>query len=90
LRGRVFGSLLGLLDCTGLRIGQALGLDDKDVGWSAGVLTVRHAKYGHARLIPGQSSTLEALHGGCWGRAKIRTIQAPQSNDWRMGTRRTF
>lgn len=61
LRGRVFCTLLGLLDCTGLRIGEALGLDDKDVDWSAGVLTVRRAKYGHARLIPVQSSTLEAL-----------------------------
>jgi integrase len=61
LRGRVFCTLLGLLDCTGLRIGEALGLNDQDVDWSAGVLTVRHAKYGHARLIPVQPSTLEAL-----------------------------
>ena len=61
LRGRVFCTLLGLLDCTGLRIGEALGLGDKDVDWSAGVLTIRHAKYGHARLIPVHSSTLEAL-----------------------------
>jgi integrase len=61
LRGWVFCTLLGLLDCTGLRIGEALGLGDKDVDWSAGVLTIRHAKYGHARLIPVHSSTLEAL-----------------------------
>jgi integrase len=61
LRGWTFCTLLGLLDCTGLRIGEALGLGDKDIDWSAGVLTIRHAKYGHARLIPVQSSTLEAL-----------------------------
>jgi integrase len=61
LRGRVFCTLLGLLDCTGLRIGEALGLNDQDVDWSAGVLTIRHAKHGHARLIPIQSSTVEAL-----------------------------
>jgi integrase len=61
LRGRVFCALLGLLDCTGLRIGEALGLTDQDVDWAAGVLTVRHAKYGHARIIPVQASTLEAL-----------------------------
>ena len=36
-------------------------LADQDVDWSAGVLTIRHAKHGHTRLIPVQSSTLEAL-----------------------------
>jgi integrase/recombinase XerC len=61
LRGSTFCTLLGLLDCTGLRIGEALGLSDRDIDWSTAVLTIRHAKYGHARLIPVQSSTLEAL-----------------------------
>jgi integrase len=61
LRGWTFCTLLGLLDCTGLRIGEALALTNPDVDWSAGVLTVTQAKYGHARLIPVQSSTLEAL-----------------------------
>jgi integrase len=61
LRGWTFRTLLGLLDCTGLRIGEALGLTGHDIDWSAGVLTIRHAKYGRARLIPVQSSALEAL-----------------------------
>lgn len=63
LRGETFRTLLGLLDCTGLRIGEALGLCGTDVDWSAGVLTIRQAKYGHARLIPVQTSTLEMLRG---------------------------
>jgi integrase len=61
LRGWTFCTLLGLLDCTGLRISEALALSDNDVDWSAGVLTIRHAKYGHARLIPLTGCTLEAL-----------------------------
>jgi integrase len=61
LRGRTFCTLLGLLDCTGLRIGEALGLGDQDIDWSTGVLTIRHAKYRRVRLIPVQSSTLQAL-----------------------------
>ncbi len=61
LRGETFVTLLGLLDCTGLRIGEALGLRGQDIDWAAGVLTIRHAKYGHARLIPVQTSTLEML-----------------------------
>jgi integrase len=52
---------MGLLDCTGLRIGEALRLSDQDIDWSAGVLTIRHAKNGHQRLIPVQPSTLQAL-----------------------------
>lgn len=61
LRGETFRALLGLLDCTGLRIGEALSLCGQDIDWSAGILTIRHAKYGHARLIPVQTSTLEML-----------------------------
>ncbi len=61
LRGQTLGALLGLLDCTGLRLGEALGLADQDIDWAAGVLTIRHAKGGHTRLIPVQPSTTEAL-----------------------------
>ena len=61
LRGWTFRTLVGLLDSTGLRIGEALGLEDQDIDWSTGVLTIRHAKYGHARLIPVHPSTLQAL-----------------------------
>jgi integrase len=53
--------VVGLLDCTGLRIGEALALTDHDIDWSAGILTVRYAKGGHQRLVPVQSSTLRAL-----------------------------
>lgn len=61
LRGQTLGALFGLLDCTGLRLGEALGLADPDIDWAAGVLTIRHAKGGHTRLIPVQPSTVEAL-----------------------------
>jgi integrase len=61
LRGSTFCTLLGLLDCTGLRIGEALGLTNQVIDWSAGVLTITQGKCGHVRLIPVQTSTLEAL-----------------------------
>lgn len=61
LRGWTFCALVGLLACTGLRIGEALGLCDQDINWSGGILTIRHAKNGHQRLVPVQSSTLEGL-----------------------------
>ena len=55
-------TLLGLLACTGMRIGEALGLADSDLDWGTGVLTIRHAKYGHARLVPLAPCALAALH----------------------------
>jgi integrase len=42
-------------------VGEALGLSDEDIDWSAEVLTIRHAKGGHTRLVPIQTSTVEAL-----------------------------
>jgi integrase len=63
LRASTFRSLVGLLVCTGLRIGEALRLSDEDIDWSAGVLRVHHAKNGRARLVPVQPSTLKALRG---------------------------
>ena len=60
-RGQTLCALLGLLDCTGLRLGEALGLTDQDIDWAEGVLTIQHAKGGHSRLIPVHLSTLEAL-----------------------------
>jgi integrase len=61
LRASTFRALLGLLDCTGLRIGEALRLSDGDIDWPAGVLRIHHAKNGHGRLVPVQPSTLKAL-----------------------------
>lgn len=61
LQRRTFCTVVGLLDCTGMRIGEALALADQNIDWSAGVLTIDHAKYGHARLIPVEPSTLQAL-----------------------------
>ena len=61
LRQWTFCTLVALLYCTGLRIGEALGLCDSDIAWADGVLTIRRAKHGHARIIPVQPSTVRAL-----------------------------
>jgi len=63
LRGSTFRALVGLLYCTGLRIGEALGLTDADIDWSAGILTIRLGKNRRPRLIPVHPSTLQALRG---------------------------
>jgi integrase len=68
LRRSTFCTVVGLLDCTGLRIGEALGLNEQDIDWSAGVLTIRDTKGGHSRLVPVHHSTLEVLE-------RYRTLQ---------------
>jgi integrase len=61
LRASTFRTLVGLLVCTGLRMGEALRLSDADIDWATGVLTIRRAKNGHTRLVPVQPSTLQSL-----------------------------
>ncbi|MDN5859352.1 MAG: tyrosine-type recombinase/integrase [Pseudonocardia sp.] len=59
LRAATIATLIGLLSVTGLRIGEAIGLDDADV--EAGLLRVRQAKGGTQRLVPLHSTTVAAL-----------------------------
>jgi integrase len=70
VRGLTFPTLIGLLACTGLRIGEALRLHEQDINWTAGHLTVRHSKLGRSRCLPLQASTLSALKSYCQSRRK--------------------
>ncbi len=56
-----YEALLGLLAVTGMRVGEALALDDGDVDWGRSLLKVRHAKFQRSRLVPLHSSTVAAL-----------------------------
>ena len=51
LRRRVYGTLLGLIAATGLRISEALDLRAQDI-LPDGVLHIRCTKFGKGRLIP--------------------------------------
>jgi integrase len=57
LRGRTCSTLFGLIAASGLRINEALGLDDEDVDLEEGVITVRRGKNGKARFVPIVAST---------------------------------
>ncbi len=52
LRGATCSTLFGLIAVTGLRVSEALGLDDRDVDADDAILAVRHAKNGKSRVIP--------------------------------------
>ena len=61
LRGWTCSTLFGLIAVTGLRINEALKLDDDDVDLSAGVITVKRGKNRRARFVPIAPSTTQRL-----------------------------
>jgi integrase len=54
-------AFIGLVFSTGIRRGEALGLDRDDLDASTGVLTVRVAKFDKPRQLPLHTSTVTAL-----------------------------
>lgn len=54
-------TLFGLLACTGMRVGETIGLARNDVDFDAGLITIRDGKFGRSRLVPLHPTTTEAL-----------------------------
>lgn len=63
LRPATIATLFGLLYTTGMRIGEALGLDIGDLDRKDRILTIRKGKFGKSRCVPLRESTFEALLG---------------------------
>ncbi len=76
LRAATYSTLIGLLAVTGLRISEAIGLDDRDVDLADGVLTIRRTKFGKSRLVPLHRSTTRALRRYVWLRNRIHRVSA--------------
>src|SRR6266542_3447622 len=61
LRRATYRGVFGLLAATGMRVGEAIALDDADVDLAAGALVIREAKFGKHRRLPLHPSTVAAL-----------------------------
>jgi integrase len=61
MRSLSCATLFGLQASTGLRLSEALALDEGDVDLANGVLHVRRTKFGKSRFIPVHDSTRQAL-----------------------------
>lgn len=61
LRPRIYHCLFGLLAVSGIRVGEACGLELRDIDFDAAVLTVRGAKFGRDRLVPLHGTTCAVL-----------------------------
>jgi len=85
LRATGMEAIVGLLACSGMRVGEALALDRCDVDLGAGLITVRRAKLDKERLVPLHQSTVDAL--GVYGDerdrlspSRQRTLDDPKDN----------
>jgi integrase len=63
IRGLTYSTLFGLIAVTGLRISEAISLNDTDVDLASGILTIRRGKNGKERLVPVSESTQSRLVG---------------------------
>lgn len=70
LMAATYTTLIGLLSVTGMRIGEAIALDDGDVDLRDGVITVRKGKFGKTRQVPVHATTVEAL--SCYRKTRKR------------------
>ena len=84
LRGLTWRTLIGLLAVTGLRVGEACGLDRADVDLDDLVLIVRNTKFGKHRLVSIHPSTADALRG--YAHARDRQFPEPVPA-WFLNTR---
>jgi integrase/recombinase XerD len=61
IRALTYAMLFGLIAVTGLRISEALAIDNGDIDLATGVLTIRRGKSGKARIVPVSASTSDRL-----------------------------
>lgn len=61
LRAHTYSTLLALLAATGMRVGEAIALDDDDLDWRHATIHVRRSKFGKSRLLPVHDTTIAAL-----------------------------
>jgi integrase/recombinase XerD len=61
IRSLTYTILFGPIAVTGLRVSEAIALDDQDVDVAGSVLTIRRGKFGKARIVPIAKSTTDRL-----------------------------
>jgi integrase/recombinase XerD len=87
LRAATMETLIGLLACTGLRIGEALRMDREDVDETHGLLTIRNSKFGKSREVLLDLSTVQAL--SVYGATRDRQFPDPKEPSFFLTTRGT-
>lgn len=74
-RRAAYRALIGLLAVTGIRIGEAIALDDEDLDEDSGTLLIRQPKSGRPRIVPLHPTTVAEVrdwHPSATGPARSR------------------
>jgi len=79
-----YRTLIGLLSVSGMRVGEAIGLDRGDVDLAVGCVTVRGGKFGASRELPLHESTLRALDA--YGRLRDQHWPRPKAPAFFLST----
>jgi integrase/recombinase XerD len=85
LRGVRHATLIGLLAVTGMRPGEAVGLDCHDVDLKNGVVLVRAGKQKKQRVVPLHATTISALRE--YTRLRDACIREPSTPAFFVSTR---
>lgn len=78
LRAQTYEAFFGLVAVSGLRVSEAISLTRADVDLTGGVLTIRHPKFDHARLVPLHPSATAALRA--YDERRDRLCPSPDSS----------
>jgi integrase/recombinase XerD len=84
LMAATYPTLLGLLAVSGLRLGEATGLDRDDVDARHGLLRVIDSKFGKSRELPLETSAMRALDA--YSRRRDRLCPRPASEAFFLST----
>lgn len=79
LQQATYRALVGLLAVSGMRVGEAIGLDRDDVGFDPGLVRVRRSKFGKSRELPLHQSAVDALRAYAKQRDKLCPEPGSQS-----------
>lgn len=76
-RADTYQTVIKLIFATGMRVGEAVRLDNDDVDFEDGVITIRNSKFGKSRQVPLHPTSVEALGG--YRRRRDRRRPNPKS-----------
>jgi integrase/recombinase XerD len=71
-----YPALFGLIASTGMRLGEAIRLDDADADLDEAMITIRDSKYGKSRRIPIDATVVAALRDYLERRRALRPAPA--------------
>jgi integrase/recombinase XerD len=78
LHAATCGALFGLLAASGMRIGETLKLEHRDVDLAGGVVSIQDGKFQRSRLVPIHASTASALQS--YAERRDRLCPKPRSD----------